>query len=147
VDRIPSAADAAADKAEPEPPKAAPPARKKAVVAKADEAPPPQVPPTVVPTPTASAEPVAPPPAEERFVPVVFTHKDHATVVRALSDLKQQYPNILIGLEGEVQPIDLGKKGIWHRLVFLPPGPRPQATKICDQLAAHGYDRCWVKEY
>jgi hypothetical protein len=147
VDRIPSAADAAADKAEPEPPKAAPPARKKAVVAKADEAPPPQVPPKVVPTPTASAEPVAPPPAEERFVPVVFTHKDHATVVRALSDLKQQYPNILIGLEGEVQPIDLGKKGIWHRLVFLPPGPRPQATKICDQLAAHGYDRCWVKEY
>jgi hypothetical protein len=100
----------------------------------------------------ADAEPVAPPSApapvtEERFVPVVFTHRNHATVVRALSDLKKQYPNVLIGLEGEIQPLDLGKKGIWHRLIFLPPGPRPQATRVCDQLAAKGYDRCWVKGY
>jgi hypothetical protein len=94
------------------------------------------------------ADTAAPPaPAEERFVPVVFTHKDHATVLRALADLKQQFPSVLIGLEGEVQPVDLGTKGVWHRLVFLPAGPRPQATRICDQLAAKGYDRCWVKAY
>jgi hypothetical protein len=41
----------------------------------------------------------------------------------------------------------MGKKGIWHRLVFLPAGPRPQASKVCDQLATQGYDRCYVREY
>jgi hypothetical protein len=91
----------------------------------------------------------APPAAtrEEQFVSVVFTHQDYDTVLRALTDLKQQYPNVLIGRKGEVQPVDLGKKGIWHRLVVLPAGPRPQAAKLCDQLAAEGYDRCWVKTY
>lgn len=84
---------------------------------------------------------------DEQFVPVVFTHQDYETVMRALADLKQQYPTLLIGRKGEVQPVDLGKKGVWHRLVMLPAGPRPQAAKLCDQLAAQGYDRCWVKAY
>jgi hypothetical protein len=145
AERVPSVDDAA----EPEPPKSVPSAKKAPAPPSAAESPaPPQAPPKLASAPSASDEPDAPPPtAEERFVPVVFTHKDHATVLRALSDLKQQYPNVLIGLQGEVQPVDLGRKGIWHRLVFLPPGPRPQATKVCDQLAAKGYDRCWVKEY
>jgi hypothetical protein len=98
----------------------------------------------------AAAKEATPPPAaprEEQFVPVVFTHQDHDTVMRALADLKQQYPSVLIGRKGEVLPVDLGKKGVWHRLVMLPAGPRPQATKLCDQLAAQGYDRCWVKAY
>jgi hypothetical protein len=99
--------------------------------------------------PAAADAPPAPPTAVvgERFVPVVFTHKDYGTVMQAMTDLKQQYPNLLVGRKAEVQPVDLGKKGIWHRLVFLPAGPRPQATKLCDQLAAEGYDRCWVKAY
>jgi hypothetical protein len=93
----------------------------------------------------------APPAAEaakpERFVPVVFTHKDHATVLRTLTDLQHQYPKLLLDRKSEIQPVDLGKKGIWHRLVFLPAGARPEATKLCDQLMAEGYDRCWVKVY
>jgi hypothetical protein len=99
--------------------------------------------------------PVAPvaaavPPAasgEEQFVPVVFTHKDYDTVLQALSDLKQRFPNLLIGRKGEVQPVDLGRKGIWHRLVLLPAGTRPEASRLCDQMTAKGYDRCWVKVY
>ncbi|HEX5998893.1 MAG TPA: hypothetical protein VFZ16_05795 [Hyphomicrobiaceae bacterium] len=94
-----------------------------------------------------AAAAAAPAEAEERFVPVVFTHRDHATVMRALADLKHQYPNVLVGHEGEVQPVDMGKKGIWHRLVFLPAGPRPEAAKVCNELAARGYDRCWVRGY
>lgn len=92
----------------------------------------------------------AKPPADappEQFVPVVFTHKDHATVLKTLADLQQQYPELLTDRKGEVQPVDLGRKGVWHRLVFLPAGPRPEATKLCDQLMAEGYDRCWVKAY
>ena len=97
----------------------------------------------------ADAEPVAPPSApapatEERFVPVVFTHKDHATVLRALSELKTQYPNLLIGLEGEIQPLDLGKKGIWHRLVFLPPGPRRKRRRSATSWRPRA-TTVWVK--
>jgi hypothetical protein len=83
----------------------------------------------------------------ERFVPVLFTHKDHATVEKTLADLQQQYPKLLMDRKGEILPVDLGKKGVWHRLVFLPAGPRPEATKLCDQLMAEGYDRCWVNAY
>jgi hypothetical protein len=147
VERVPSASGAAASPP-PQPPAIAPPEQKPATASQ-------EAPAVARPVPkraaaeAASAEPAVPPAsvAEERFVPVVFTHKEHAVVMRALSDLKRQYPNILIGLQGEVLPVDLGKKGIWHRLVLLPAGPRPQAARICDQLAAKGYDRCWVKSY
>lgn len=96
-----------------------------------------------------ASEPATPPAkaAEKQFVPVVFTHKDRATAMRALSDLKKQYPNVLIGRKGEILPVNLGKKGIWHRLVLLPAASRPQAKKLCDQLMIKGYDRCWVKAY
>jgi hypothetical protein len=51
------------------------------------------------------------------------------------------------GRQGQIQPMDLGARGTWHRLVVLPAGSRPEAAKICDQLAAEGYDRCSVKAY
>jgi hypothetical protein len=89
-----------------------------------------------------------PPPAlPEQFVPVVFTHREHATVLKTLTDLRQQYPELLMDRKAEIQPVDLGKKGVWHRLVLLPAGSRPEATKLCDRLMAEGYDRCWVKAY
>ena len=96
-----------------------------------------------------NASPAAPAAAavQGQFVPVVFTHKDHATVVRALSDMKDRFPNVLIGMQGEILAVDLGRKGTFHRLVLLPAGSRPQAAKVCSDLAAEGYDRCWVKPY
>lgn len=96
-----------------------------------------------------NASPAAPAAAavQGQFVPVVFTHKDHATVVRALADMKDQFPNVLIGMQGEILAVDLGRKGTFHRLVLLPAGSRPQAAKVCSDLAAEGYDRCWVKPY
>jgi hypothetical protein len=77
----------------------------------------------------------------------VFTHKDQTTAIRTLADLRQQHPKLLIHRQGDIQPVDLGKKGIWYRLVFLPAGSRLEATKLCDQLMTEGYDRCWVKAY
>ena len=84
---------------------------------------------------------------EELFVPVVFTHRDRATAVRALGELRMHYRQLLRDRQGEIQPVDLGEKGVWHRLVLLPPGSRPEVTKLCDQLLKEGYDRCWVKAY
>jgi hypothetical protein len=124
-------ADVAAASERPSPAAAAPPAETHASAAPA--VPEPAAPPTGVP--------------QDQFVPVVFTHKDYDTVMRALADLKQRFPSILTGRQGEVQPVDLGRKGIWHRLVLVPPGPRPEAARLCEQLKAAGYNRCWVKDY
>jgi hypothetical protein len=84
-------------------------------------------------------------PRPEQFVPVLFTHRDKSTVLQTLNELQQQYPKLLSDREGEVLSVNMGKKGTWHRLVFLPAASRPEATKLCDQLMAEGYDRCWVK--
>ncbi len=86
-------------------------------------------------------------PKQEQFVPVLFTHKDQSTVLQTMNELQQQYPKLLIERKGEIVPVNLGKKGVWHRLVFLPAASRPEATKVCDQLMAAGYDRCWVNVY
>jgi hypothetical protein len=85
--------------------------------------------------------------ASQGFVPVLFTHKDRATVNRALVDLRHRFPNVLMHRQSEVQDLDMGEKGIWHRLVVLPPGPQEQADAVCQKLMAGGYDRCWVKDY
>jgi hypothetical protein len=83
----------------------------------------------------------------ESFVPVVFTGKDQATVLRTFAALQNRYPTLLSPRRAETQPVDLGQKGVWHRLVVLPPGSRQTALNFCDQLLAVGYDQCWVKGY
>jgi hypothetical protein len=85
--------------------------------------------------------------ADERYVPVIFTAKDQARVLRAYAELQLRYPKLLSPRRAEAQPVDLGKNGIWHRLIVLPPGSRQSATDFCDQLLGAGYDRCWVKAY
>jgi hypothetical protein len=85
--------------------------------------------------------------ANENFVPVVFTDKDQAKVLRTFAALQVRYPTLLSSRRAETQPVDLGQKGIWHRLIVLPPGSRQSALDFCDQLLAAGYDRCWVKGY
>ena len=88
-----------------------------------------------------------PPPSPPRFVPVVFTHQDRAAALETFAELKKQFPAVVGSRKGEVQKVDLGEKGIWHRLVVLPAGSRQRADALCEQLKTAGYDRCWVKAY
>jgi len=81
------------------------------------------------------------------FVPVVFTHRDHDVASRAFAELQQRYPKLLGHHRGEPQPVDLGSKGLWYRLVVLPALSQSDATKLCDRLVTAGYDRCWVKAF
>jgi hypothetical protein len=92
---------------------------------------------------------VTPPtkPADLGFVPVLFTHKEEAIVNRAFIELQHRFPAQLLRRKVEVQAVDMGEKGVWHRLLLLPPGPREQADAICQALMAGSYDRCWVKAY
>jgi hypothetical protein len=81
------------------------------------------------------------------FVAVLFTHKEEEIVRRAFTELQHRFPAQLLNRKVESQAVDMGEKGIWHRLVLLPPAPREQADTICQALMAGGYDRCWVKAY
>jgi hypothetical protein len=85
--------------------------------------------------------------SDPEFVTVLFTHKEQAVVERYFSELQRRYPAQLLHTKVELQAVDMGEKGVWHRLVLLPPGPREQADTICQTLMAGGYDRCWVKNY
>jgi hypothetical protein len=96
---------------------------------------------------TDGARPPAAGPKQEQFVPVLFTHRDQSTVKQTMNELQQQYPKLLMDRKGEILSVNMGKKGVWHRLAFLPAASRQEATKLCDQLMAEGYDRCWVKVY
>ncbi len=78
---------------------------------------------------------------------VLFTHQDEPTTAHVFASLQQRYPNELADRQGETQPINLGKKGVWHRLVALPAGSRQDAGELCAQLSSAGYERCWVKPY
>jgi hypothetical protein len=91
--------------------------------------------------------PAAAGPRVERFVPVLFTHQDGPTAAQAFAELQQQYPTLLASRQGETQAVDLGKKGVWHRLVVLPAGSRQDAADLCGQLTGAGYGKCWVKAY
>ena len=84
---------------------------------------------------------------DERYVPVVFTGKDQANVLQEFAKLQIRYPKLLSLRRAEAQPVDLGQKGTWHRLIVLPPSSHQSALDFCDQLQAAGYDRCWVKGY
>jgi SPOR domain len=105
----------------------------------------------VIPREIAPAAPAPSSPIEaagaEQFVPVLFTHKDQAITASAFTALQRDYPNVLKRRHSEVQSVEVNRNGIWHRLVVLPAGSRQQATQVCDQLKAAGYDRCWVKVY
>jgi hypothetical protein len=81
------------------------------------------------------------------FVPVVFTHKDKTTALRAFAELQRRYPSLLTHRQSELHSVDTGNNGIWYRLVVLPAGSHQEALETCGRLAAAGYDRCWVKPY
>ena len=101
-----------------------------------------------VPAPVVSS-PVttAPNDGAERFVPVVFTHKEKGTALLAFAELQRRYSKTLTHRQSELQMVDTSKNGIWYRVVVLPAGSRQEASDTCDRLEAAGHDRCWVKPY
>jgi SPOR domain len=98
-------------------------------------------------TPASNPPPTALSNGAERFVPVVFTHKEKGPALRAFAELQRKYPEVLTHRQSQLQSMDTGKNGIWYRLVVLPAGSRQEASEFCGRLEAAGYERCWVKAY
>lgn len=67
--------------------------------------------------------------------------------LRQFVDMQSKYSTALQGRTPDVQEVDLGAKGRYHRLLAGPPGSRDAASGVCSQLKAAGYSGCWVIAY
>ncbi len=63
-----------------------------------------------------------------------------------LADFQQRFPQLLGTLEGRLETVDLGAKGIWHRLQFGTFDARQKARDLCEALLQQGLADCWVAE-
>jgi cell division protein FtsN len=55
-------------------------------------------------------------------------------------DLSRSNADLLADLEPTVRTVDLGEKGVWHRVLFGPLPTRERAAGVCEALRAHGGD-------
>lgn len=81
------------------------------------------------------------------FVPVLSSQKSRMDALKAFADMQQKYTDVLQSRTPDVREVDLGPKGVWHRLMLGPPGSRESANAVCTQLKAHGYSGCWITTY
>ncbi|MFM9846812.1 MAG: SPOR domain-containing protein [Hyphomicrobiaceae bacterium] len=81
------------------------------------------------------------------FVPVLSSQKSRMDALKAFADMQQKYTDVLQGRAPDVREVDLGQKGVWHRLMLGPPGSREAASSVCTQLKAHGFTGCWITTY
>jgi cell division septation protein DedD len=89
----------------------------------------------------------APAAASNGFVAVLSSQKSRMDALKAFADMQQKYSDTLQNRTPDVREVDLGDKGVWHRLVVGPPASREAASGVCMQLKAQGYSGCWVVAY
>jgi hypothetical protein len=81
------------------------------------------------------------------FVPVLSSQKSRMDALKAFADMQQKYSDVLQSRTPDVREVDLGERGVWHRLMLGPPGSRESANAVCTQLKAHGFSGCWITSY
>jgi hypothetical protein len=135
-----SQASASADAREQEP---APPLQPRPAAPAVAAAPPPR--------PAAPAVAAAPPPRPA--APAVVSEAPRSGFYVQLASVRSQEGAVLLGrdlsrsnadlladLEPTVRTVDLGEKGVWHRVLFGPLPTRERAAGVCEALRAHGGD-------
>jgi hypothetical protein len=119
----------------------APPKKKYKKVARAE--------PTVETDATADAPPVTTH-SGTGFVAVLASipHSSSSRIdaLKRFADMQQKYSAALSGKTPDIASANLSK-GVYDRLVVGPPGSREQASNVCTQLKAEGYQSCWVTAY
>jgi cell division septation protein DedD len=98
-------------------------------------------------TAVASAPPPQPATGANGYVPVLASQKSRMDALKAFADIQQKYGDALQNGTPDVREVNLGEKGVWHRLMLGPPGSRESAKTVCTQLKALGYSGCWVTAY
>lgn len=98
-----------------------------------------------------SAAPVTAPSGANGYVAVLASvprsDSSRMTALKRFADMQQKYGSVLSGKTPDVAEANLGEKGAYHRLVVGPPASRQQASTLCSELKAQGYNDCWVTAY
>ena len=130
------------------PPPVAPPPSQDAA---SSEAPPPRTSAAAAPAPpptTARPAPSAatPTPGDKTYRAQVQSHQDRGRAERDLKTLSEVHAEVLEGIQGHVQRVDLGAKGIWFRVQFGDFANAGEAKRLCRDLNYDGLTSCWVAE-
>jgi cell division septation protein DedD len=96
-------------------------------------------------TPTAPAEQTAALPPAGRFVVQLASLKDKGRVEVTWADLQKAYPGLLGDKRLVVQNVDLGSRGVYHRVQAGTFPDRASAQAFCDRLKARKQDCLVVK--
>lgn len=99
----------------------------------------------------AASAPVTAPSGANGYVAVLASvprsDSSRMTALKRFADMQQKYGTVLNGKTPDVAEANLGEKGAYHRLVVGPPASRQQASALCTELKAQGYNDCWVTAY
>ncbi len=67
---------------------------------------------------------------------------EEATLI--LDQLRQSHPELLGDLPARIVRVDLGERGVWHRIQIGEFDRVAGAKKLCDEIVRRGHEGCWV---
>jgi len=85
--------------------------------------------------PATSTTPGALPPAGDFYVQLA-SFRRHDDAVRFGDEVSRRHADVLENWQPSVRTVDLGGKGVWHRVLFGPIPAREQAAALCAQIQA-----------
>jgi len=85
-----------------------------------------------------SSTPLSSPAARDLFVVHVASDHSRAQALEVFAKLQRRHANLLKGAQADVQKVDLGAKGVWHRLLIGPAVSRVEAEALCQKLKMNG---------
>jgi tetratricopeptide (TPR) repeat protein/CHAT domain-containing protein len=85
-----------------------------------------------------SSAPQSTPAARDLFVVHVASDRSRAQALTEFANLQRRHASLLKAAQAEVQKVDLGSKGVWHRLLIGPAVSRAEAEDLCRKLKSDG---------
>lgn len=81
-------------------------------------------------------KPSPPAPPADAFYVQLASLRSHDAAVRSGQEFSRLQPDLLARWQPTVRTVDLGEKGVWHRVLFGPIQGRKQAAALCAQIQA-----------
>ena len=94
--------------------------------------------------PASPAKPPSPPRTRVTHRVQVAARQVREQAVALLAGLQADYPDLLGDLDARVFEVDLGDRGVWHRVQIGAFTSRARAKALCGELVRRGHDDCWV---
>ena len=94
-----------------------------------------------------ATERLLPRPNGKQFISVFITCDTQPDALRAFADTSTKHPQLVGSLKMNVEPVNLGPKGVYYRTLVGEPGSKASAQATCTALKAAGYRWCRAMQY